>query len=260
MPTRYTNTMLTKNTIKLIRSLELKKFRTRENSFVAEGPKVVGDLLAVMRPKMVFATSQWISENNTNGIDVEIVSEDELSRISFLQHPQQVLAVFPMPSYDESIDYTKELKGKLTLALDSVQDPGNLGTIIRIADWFGIETILCSHETADAYNPKVIQATMGSIARVRIIYTDLTKTLETIASQMPIYGTFLDGENIHSRQLPKEAVIVMGNEGKGISQEVARLVTDRVLIPNYPEGRPTADSLNVAIATAITCAEFRRNS
>ena len=260
MPTRYTNTMLTKNTIKLIRSLELKKFRTRENSFVAEGPKVVGDLLAVMRPKMVFATSQWISENNTNGIDVEIVSEDELSRISFLQHPQQVLAVFPMPSYDESIDYTKELKGKLTLALDSVQDPGNLGTIIRIADWFGIETILCSHETADAYNPKVIQATMGSIARVRIIYTDLTKTLETIASEMPIYGTFLDGENIHSRQLPKEAVIVMGNEGKGISQEVARLVTDRVLIPNYPEGRPTADSLNVAIATAITCAEFRRNS
>lgn len=252
--------MLTKNTIKLIRSLELKKFRTRENSFVAEGPKVVGDLLAVMRPKMVFATSQWISENNTNGIDVEMVSEDELSRISFLQHPQQVLAVFPMPSYDESIDYAKELKGRLTLALDSVQDPGNLGTIIRIADWFGIETILCSHETADAYNPKVIQATMGSIARVRIIYTDLTKTLEAIASEMPIYGTFLDGENIHSRQLPQEAVIVMGNEGKGISQEVARLVTDRVLIPNYPTGRPTADSLNVAIATAITCAEFRRNS
>jgi len=252
--------MLTKNTIKLIRSLELKKFRTRENSFVAEGPKVVGDLLAVMRPKMLFATSQWISENNTNGIDVEMVSEDELSRISFLQHPQQVLAVFPMPSYDESIDYTKELKEKLTLALDSVQDPGNLGTIIRIADWFGIETILCSHETADAYNPKVIQATMGSIARVRIIYTDLTKTLEAIASEMPIYGTFLDGENIHSRQLPQEAVIVMGNEGKGISQEVARLVTDRVLIPNYPAGRPTADSLNVAIATAITCAEFRRNS
>jgi TrmH family RNA methyltransferase len=252
--------MLTKNTIKLIRSLELKKFRTRENSFVAEGPKVVGDLLAVMRPKMLFATSQWISENNTNGIDVEMVSEDELSRISFLQHPQQVLAVFPMPSYNESIDYTKELKGKLTLALDSVQDPGNLGTIIRIADWFGIETILCSHETADAYNPKVIQATMGSIARVRIIYTDLTKTLEAIASEMPIYGTFLDGENIHSRQLPQEAVIVMGNEGKGISQDVARLVTDRVLIPNYPEGRPTADSLNVAIATAITCAEFRRNS
>ena len=260
MPTRYTNTMLTKNTIKLIRSLELKKFRTRENAFVAEGPKVVGDLLAVMRPKMVFATSQWISENNTNGIDVEMVSEDELSRISFLQHPQQVLAVFPMPSYDESIDYPKELKEKLTLALDSVQDPGNLGTIIRIADWFGIETILCSHETADAYNPKVIQATMGSIARVRIIYTDLTKTLEAIASEMPIYGTFLDGENIHSRQLPKEAVIVMGNEGKGISQEVAKLVTDRVLIPNYPAGRPTADSLNVAIATAITCAEFRRNS
>ena len=252
--------MLTKNTIKMIRSLEQKKFRTRENSFVAEGPKVVGDLLAVMRPKLVIATSQWISENNTKGIDVETVSEDELSRISFLQHPQQVLAVFPIPSISESTDYNKTLKGKLTLALDSVQDPGNLGTIIRIADWFGIETILCSHDTADAYNPKVIQATMGSIARVRIIYTDLPKTLESLASTMPVYGTFLDGENIHAKQLPEEAIIVMGNEGKGISQEVARLVTDRILIPNYPEGRPTADSLNVAIATAITCAEFRRNS
>ena len=235
----------------MIRSLEQKKFRTRENSFVAEGPKVVGDLLAVMRPKLVIATSQWISENNTKGIDVETVSEDELSRISFLQHPQQVLAVFPIPSISESDDYNKALKGKLTLALDSVQDPGNLGTIIRIADWFGIETILCSHDTADAYNPKVIQATMGSIARVRMVYT---------ASTMPVYGTFLDGENIHAKQLPEEAIIVMGNEGKGISQEVARLVTDRILIPNYPEGRPTADSLNVAIATAITCAEFRRNS
>ena len=131
---------------------------------------------------------------------------------------------------------------------------------IRIADWFGIETILCSHDTADTYNPKVIQATMGSIARVRIIYTDLPKTLESLASTMPIYGTFLDGENIYAKQLPEEAIIVMGNEGKGISQEVARQVTDRILIPNYPEGRPTADSLNVAIATAITCAEFRRNS
>ena len=237
----------------MIRSLEQKKFRTRENSFVAEGPKVVGDLLAVMRPKLVIATSQWISENNTKGIEVETVSEDELSRISFLQHPQQLLAVFPIPSISESTDYNKTLKGKLTLALDSVQDPG-------IADWFGIETILCSHDTADAYNPKVIQATMGSIARVRIIYTDLPKTLESLASTMPVYGTFLDGENIHTKQLPEEAIIVMGNEGKGISQEVARLVTDRILIPNYPEGRPTADSLNVAIATAITCAEFRRNS
>jgi TrmH family RNA methyltransferase len=251
--------MLTKNTIKLIRSLELKKFRTRENSFVAEGPKVVGDLFAVMRPKMVFATSQWISENNTNGIDVEMVSEDELSRISFLQHPQQVLAVFPMPSYNESIDYTKELKGKLTLALDSVQDPGNLGTIIRIADWFGIETILCSHETADAYNPKVIQATMGSIARVRIIYTDLTKTLEAIASEMPIYGTFLDGENIYTQQLTSHGLIVMGNEGNGISDAVRARVSHKLLIPDFHNG-DTADSLNVAIATAITCSEFRRRS
>lgn len=249
--------MLTKNTIKLIRSLELKKFRTRENAFVAEGPKVVGDLLAVMRPKMVFATSQWISENNTNGIDVEMVNEDVLSRISFLQHPQQVLAVFPMPSYDESIDYAKELKGKLTLALDSVQDPGNLGTIIRIADWFGISTIICSEDTVDAWNPKVVQATMGSIARVNIIYLNLPDFLDTLPADFPVYGTFLDGENIYTQQLTPDGLIIMGNEGNGISEAVRTKVNRRLLIPDFHQG-PTADSLNVAIATAITCSEFRR--
>lgn len=250
--------MLTKNNIKLIRSLEQKKYRTKEGVFVAEGPKVVGDLLEAMRPRKVFATSEWLSSNGTRGIDVETVSEEELSRISFLQHPQQVLALFPIPTYEESDNYAEILKGKLTLALDSVQDPGNLGTIIRIADWFGIETILCSHETADVYNPKVVQATMGSIARVRIFYTDLVETLERLSHTMPVFGTFLDGESIHDRHLPDEGIIVMGNEGKGISEEVAQLVKERLLIPNYPKGRQTADSLNVAIATAIVCAEFRR--
>lgn len=252
--------MLTKNNIKLIRSLEQKKYRNKEGVFVAEGPKVVGDLLDAMRPRKVFATSEWISGNDTRGMDVETVSEEELSRISFLQHPQQVLVLFPIPTNEESDDYTKTLKGKLTLALDSVQDPGNLGTIIRIADWFGIETILCSHETADVYNPKVVQATMGSIARVRVIYTDLPQTLSLLKQQMPVYGTLLDGENIYSKPLSQEGVIVMGNEGKGISPSVSAIITDRILIPNYPEGRHTTDSLNVAIATAITCAEFRRRA
>ena len=236
----------------------MKKFRTREGVFVAEGPKVVEELMEVMRPKRLIATNEWINNKQTDGIEIDIVSEEELARLSFLQHPQQVLAVFPILSNNQSEDYTKELKGKLTLALDSVQDPGNLGTIIRIADWFGIETIICSHETADVYNPKVVQATMGSIARVKVIYTDLQKTLKHLSESLPIYGTFLNGDNIYKSNLSNDGVIVMGNEGRGISKEVAKVITNRILIPNYPEGRKCADSLNVAIATAITCAEFRK--
>lgn len=236
----------------------MKKFRTREGVFVAEGPKVVEDLMEVMRPRRLIATNEWINNKQTDGIEIDIVTEEELARLSFLQHPQQVLAVFPILSNNQSEDYTKELKGKLTLALDSVQDPGNLGTIIRIADWFGIETIICSHETADVYNPKVVQATMGSIARVKVIYTDLQKTLKHLSESLPIYGTFLNGDNIYKSNLSNDGVIVMGNEGRGISKEVAKVITNRILIPNYPEGRKCADSLNVAIATAITCAEFRK--
>lgn len=236
----------------------MKKFRTREGVFVAEGPKVVEDLMEVMRPKRLIATNEWINNKQTDGIEIDIVTEEELARLSFLQHPQQVLAVFPILSNNQSEDYTKELKGKLTLALDSVQDPGNLGTIIRIADWFGIETIICSHETADVYNPKVVQATMGSIARVKVIYTDLQKTLKHLSESLPIYGTFLNGDNIYKSNLSNDGVIVMGNEGRGISKEVAKVITNRILIPNYPEERKCADSLNVAIATAITCAEFRK--
>ncbi len=214
--------------------------------------------MEVMRPKRLIATNEWINNKQTDGIEIDIVTEEELARLSFLQHPQQVLAVFPILSNNQSEDYTKELKGKLTLALDSVQDPGNLGTIIRIADWFGIETIICSHETADVYNPKVVQATMGSIARVKVIYTDLQKTLKHLSESLPIYGTFLNGDNIYKSNLSNDGVIVMGNEGRGISKEVAKVITNRILIPNYPEGRKCADSLNVAIATAITCAEFRK--
>lgn len=257
-----TRKMLSKNIVKFIHSLEMKKFRTRERAFVAEGPKVVGDLMKVTKPMKLFATKEWIGGNNSlsEADYVQTVTEHELSQFSFLKHPQHVLAVFPIPDTNEPSNYTDLLKGRLTLALDSVQDPGNLGTIIRIADWFGIETILCSNETADVYNPKVVQATMGSIARVKVIYTNLATALAGIGNGINIYGTFLDGENIYVSKLPKEGVIVMGNEGKGISDEVANMVTNRILIPNYPEGRETADSLNVAIATAITCAEFRRTA
>lgn len=248
--------MISKNTIKLIHSLELKKKRTSEKMFVAEGPKIVGELMDYYKPAMIFATREW-TDSHSDMKDITEVSDEELRKISFLQTPQQILAVFYMPEANSNILHEDDLDRQLVIALDGVQDPGNLGTIIRIADWFGIETILCSHDTADAYNPKVIQATMGSIARVRIIYTDLCRTLSMISKDVPIYGTLLDGDDIYTHELTGNGIIVFGNEGKGISPQIRQIVSHRLLIPNFSKGN-TAESLNVAIATAITCSEFRR--
>ena len=242
--------MISKNQQKYIRQLEQKKYRKREGCFVAEGTKVVGDLLKRYQPLALYATESW---DAPKGVGYTLVSEEELQRVSFQQHPQQVLAIFPIPQPTDPVS----LRGSLTLALDGVQDPGNLGTIIRIADWFGIETIICSEETADAWNPKVIQATMGSIARVNVIYANLLELLDTLPSDYPVYGTFLDGENIYTQTLSGEGLIIMGNEGNGISDAVRAKVNRRLLIPDFHQG-DTADSLNVAIATAITCSEFRR--
>ena len=239
------NDMLTKNQLKLVRSLELKKNRKKEGLFVAEGPKVVGDLLrAGFKARLIFST--------TEREDAVMVTDDELRKLSFLQHPQEVLAVFEIPQNSQfSI-----LHSQLALALDSVQDPGNLGTIIRIADWFGISTIYCSEDTADVYNPKVVQATMGSLAHINIVYCDLVELLQHYDG--PIYGTLLDGQDIYQQELSQKGIIVMGNEGNGISQRVRPLITHRLLIPNFNKNSETAESLNVAIATAITCSEFRR--
>lgn len=247
--------MISKNQIKYVHQLELKKFRKQEGLYIAEGHKVVGDLLkAGFVPKHIFATKEWLSQNHfANTIEV---SNEELTRLSLLQHPQQVLALFPIPKNTlSSRDLFQE--NQLSLFLDNIQDPGNLGTIIRIADWFGIDTIFCSEGTVDAWNPKVIQATMGSIARVNMIYTDSTEFFNSLPSDYPIYGTFLDGQNIYAQQLSQHGVIVMGNEGNGISDNVRAHVTHKLLIPDFHNGN-TADSLNVAIATAITCSEFCR--
>lgn len=247
--------MISKNQIKYVHLLELKKFRKQEGLYIAEGHKVVGDLLkAGFVPKHIFATKEWLSQNHfANTIEV---SNEELTRLSLLQHPQQVLALFPIPKNTlSSRDLFQE--NQLSLFLDNIQDPGNLGTIIRIADWFGIDTIFCSEGTVDAWNPKVIQATMGSIARVNMIYTDSTEFFNSLPSDYPIYGTFLDGQNIYAQQLSQHGVIVMGNEGNGISDTVRAHVTHKLLIPDFHNGN-TADSLNVAIATAITCSEFCR--
>ena len=249
--------MISKNQLKYIRQLEQKKYRRREGVFVAEGTKVVGDLLQRYRPEAVFATADWQAPA---GITPQLVTDDELRRISFLQHPQQVLALFPLPvnSKPSTVNCKPStLNSELSLALDGVQDPGNLGTIIRIADWFGISTIICSEDTVDAWNPKVVQATMGSIARVNIIYLNLPDFLDTLPADFPVYGTFLDGDNIYTQELTPNGLIIMGNEGNGISEAVRSKVNRRLLIPDFHQG-PTADSLNVAIATAITCSEFRR--
>lgn len=245
--------MISKNQIKFIRQLEQKKFRHREGLFVAEGTKVVGDLLkAGYIPHSLYATSEWIASHSV--AEATEVTDDELTRLSFQQHPQQVLALFPIPSLNGQWSI---INGQLSIALDSVQDPGNLGTIIRIADWFGISNIICSEDTVDAYNPKVVQATMGSIARVNIIYTNLLELLDGLPADFPVYGTLLDGENIYTQELTPHGLIIMGNEGNGISDAVRQRVNRRLLIPDFHNG-DTADSLNVAIATAITCSEFRR--
>ena len=244
--------MLSKSQIKLIRSLELKKNRLREQLFVAEGPKVVGDLLrAGFKAHSIFSTTPQLFPPST---DFQSITNEELHRISFLQHPQEVLALFYIPESRQP-DIT-HMDSQLAIALDQVQDPGNVGTIIRIADWFGIDAIYCSPTTADVYSPKVVQATMGSIAHVPIITCDLTTLLAQV--QCPVYGTVLDGDNLYSQPLTSHGIIVMGNEGNGISPAIRKLLTNRLLIPNYHKDSETAESLNVAIATAVTCAEFRR--
>lgn len=247
--------MISKATIKKIHALDMRKFRRNERLFVAEGPKLVDELCATMKPVYIAALPEWISENakNISGTEYDIVTPDELQRASLQKNPQQVIALFPIPEHRFC---TEQLRNELVLMLDGVQDPGNLGTIARIADWFGIRNIICSAETADIYNPKAVQATMGALARVKFHYTDLLQLLSQYDG--PAYGTFLDGENIYGQELSENGIIVMGNEGKGISQGVGEMINRRLYIPNYPIGTQTTESLNVAIATSIVCAEFRR--
>ena len=251
--------MLSKQLQKLIRSLEQKKYRKESKLFVAEGGKTVCDLIAAGAPcEKILATKEWLMSHplDTKAQVIEVTS-DELSRVSFLRAPQGILGLFKQ--CDDTIDPTIATK-ELCLALDDVQDPGNLGTIIRIADWFGIEHIFCSIGTADIYNPKTVQATMGAIGRVKVHYTNLPQLLATLKEQTPIYGTFLDGENMYDKEIQNRGIIVMGNEGNGIGSDCAKEITERLFIPNYPIGRETSESLNVSMATAIICAEFRRRA
>lgn len=249
---------LSKNRIKYIHSLELKKNRDAAGVFLAEGPKVVSELLGHFPCQLLAATSGW--QPPYTGMQAEEsveVTTEELTRASLLRTPQQVLAIFRKR---KDIDNKTEIFRSLCLALDGVQDPGNLGTIIRLADWFGIRHIFCSPDTADVYSPKAVQATMGSLARVHVHVADLPSLIRDLPEGTPVYGTFLDGENMYEKTLSNNGLLIMGNEGRGIRDEVRELVNQRLFIPAYPEERGASESLNVGVATAIVCAEFRRQA
>lgn len=240
--------MLSKNQIKLISSLHQKKYRFANQLFFAEGVKVIQELVkSNFELEHLYTTKDDFKEIAPNKIT--LITENELNKISALTTPNTCLAVFKIPLE------SKIIESGLVLALDSVRDPGNMGTILRLCDWFGISQLVCSKETVDIYNPKVVQATMGSITRVNVNYADLVPFLEK--TKLPVFGTFMDSDNIYKTDLPQEGIIVMGNEANGISESIEKLVTKRITIPRFGELQIT-ESLNVATATAIILSEFRR--
>lgn len=241
---------------KMVASLGSSKGRTMHGCFIAEGTKCVFDTWGHFKCLYLIATQQWIDENiNRLGSVTPIVAKRaDMERMSQLSTPSNVIAVYEIPKNEIDED---SIANGLTLLLDRVQDPGNLGTIMRVADWFGITQIICSKDTVDVYNPKVVQATMGAISRVSVNYCDLSQFINSHA-QLPIYGTFLDGDNIYETRLTSNGLIIMGNEGQGISSQIEQLVTHKLLVPSFPIDRPTSESLNVGTATAVVLAEFRR--
>ena len=255
--------MLSKNKQKLIRSLDRKKNRDAEGLFLAEGPKLVTELLAHFRCRLLVGEPAVLSKvpSEANAVDERVeVTAEELARVSLQRAPQGVLAVFEKLQPVAAQSLLPVAGRSLCLALDGVQDPGNVGTIVRIADWWGIEHVICSHDTADVFAPKTVQSTMGALGRVGVHYTDLPAWLDALPAGTPVYGTLLDGDNLYDSELTPHGIIVMGNEGNGLSSAVRERVSHRLLIPSFPPDRPTSESLNVAVATAVTCAEFRRRS
>lgn len=245
---------------KFIASLRKASVRREEGLFVIEGTRSVVDAAGCFEVVTLVATSRWLQEHGSElpaGLPEPLTAKpDELERMSAVTTPQGVLAVCRLP---EPAPLTLPEEGELMLALDHVQDPGNLGTVVRIADWFGIRRIVASPDTVDLFNPKVIQSTMGAVARVKVAYTSLPEYLAQAAREgVKVYGTFLDGADIYAAPLTPGGIVVMGNEGNGISPEVGATVTSRIKIPSFPPGETTVESLNVGMATAITVAEFRR--
>lgn len=253
-------TMLTKARIRLVKSLSDKAARSECGLFAAEGRKMVGEALASGADiDCIYVTEgvggEGLEEALRRGI-VERVSPGEMERMSHLRTASDMLAVIRMPRRGAGMP---PLGQGLALCLDGVQDPGNLGTILRIADWFGIGTVFCSPDSADCYNPKTVQATMGALFRVAVGYGPLEETLaEAVRREVPVYGTFLEGDDIYRSELSADGIVVMGSEGRGISPQVAALVDRKLFIPPWPAERHGSESLNVAVATAVVCSEFRR--
>jgi TrmH family RNA methyltransferase len=249
--------MLSKSKISFIRSLGMKKFRSESGCFLAEGNKLVADILPAFECELLLACPSWLATQGDIRAGELIVAEgDDIARASLLKTPQDVLAVFRQR---ESGIEPAAFRNELSLVLDGVQDPGNLGTIVRIAGWFGIRNVVCSPDSADIYNPKTVQATMGAIAGVKVFYACLPEFLDGQAGDLPVYGTFLDGEDIYRASLTSDGLIVMGSEGRGVSDAVAQRVSHRLHIPSFrPAGVETVESLNVAAAAAVVCSEFRR--
>lgn len=265
METQNTEARITAATRKLVTSLRTAHGRRENSLFVAEGQRCVFEILPFFHCRWIIATDAWLQTNIKMlppGVKVLKARPDEMERMSSMQTPQGILAVFEIPEGHGGNGKTPAPRpGSLILALDHLQDPGNLGTIIRVADWFGIRQIWASSDTVDIYNPKVVQSTMGGLARVNIHYCDLPETLaEATKNGIPVYGTFLDGEDIYTTPLSPAGIIVMGNEGNGISPAVEPLCNRRIKIPSFPAGATKVESLNVSTATAITVAEFRRRT
>ena len=240
--------MITKNQIKLIISLQQKKNRIKHQLFFAEGEKVIHELLkSTFKLVNIYCTEPIFNDKYSQQTD--IISESNFKKISALTTPSNCLALFEIPETKSFVD------SGLIMVLESIQDPGNLGTIIRLCDWFGVDQLVCSPDTVDIFNPKVVQATMGSLTRVNICYQDLEPILTK--TKLPVYGTFMDGENIYKTKLPKNAIIILGNEGKGISYKLEQIVTEKIAIPRFGKIQAT-ESLNVANAAAIVLSEFLR--
>jgi len=238
--------LISKSQIKLIRSLQQKKYRSKLKLFVAEGPKVINELLTA---KFKLHSLYVTVEDLFTEVNSEIISDEEISKISFLKNANNSVAVFTIP------EQKKPKKEGITLLLDSIRDPGNLGTIIRLSDWFNVSNIICSLDSVDCFNPKVIQATMGSISRVSISYCDLTEYLSL--NDLPVYAGTMDGKNIYKEKLPENAIVILGNESNGISDTLLNFTTHKIGIPRFGNNHQT-ESLNVAVATAILFSEFKR--
>ena len=241
--------MLSKNQIKLIKSLSQKKYRHLEGLFTVEGIKGINEFLDSDFELVQLYTTNSIF--NAPKSKITSITEIELKQISSLKNPNTAIALFKIPKFEMPQDF------ELVLLLDDIRDPGNLGTIIRLCDWYGINQLVCSKNTVDCYNSKVIQATMGSLTRVNIVYTDLLEFIKS--TDLEVFGTFMTGENIYTAQLPKKGLIIMGNEANGISNEIESLVHRKITIPQFGNSKPT-ESLNVASATAIVLSEFNRRS